>query len=132
MDDKWFIYVGGKLAKIESENAKRYSKISRRTLIHHPMIVSSQYWHATDADVFEDCFDWHLTRYPYAYVKTLTRVSWAVLRDVAQRPYRADISFAQMREGAELQIENQKTLVARLLILQLEHLLSEVQEQSHG
>lgn len=119
MDQKWFTAVREKLEQIEHENSQRFGKLNPRSLVSHPLIMSSSFWHASDAQATADDFDWNSSRYPHAYVKALNRESFSAVKSLAVRPY----DLIQRDQIETQRIENQKTLVSRILFLQLNHLL---------
>jgi hypothetical protein len=114
MDDKWFASVGARLAEIERESAQRYAQMRSpdgvdTSLFLHPKIMKSEFWAATDHMALADWFDWEPNYFPTAYVKHIRSRSLRYGRAMALRPYSQQKS----------KIENQETLVARIVLLQL-------------
>jgi hypothetical protein len=121
MDHEWFKYVNQQLTKIEQEKAARYahkpSSEIDQTLYRHHLIVSSRYWHPTDEQATSKCFDWTSTTFPKAYLSYMQRSATSNVRRLAEQPYNPSVLTASTQQ------ENQKTLVARIILLKLEYLL---------
>lgn len=126
MDDKWFRYVREKLEQIEEEARSRYAEPVNPRSVHdrtikalfcHPLIVGSPYWHQSDSRASSMCFDWDQQRFPDEYIKLMKQATPGALHRMAACPYNPHASTM------EIAVNNQKILVARLLILGLNHLL---------
>lgn len=111
MDDKWFKSVNARLREIEAEHAARYNM----PLFHHETIRNSQYWHHSDWQATKEWFDWSANRFPNTYLRWLRTESIESMETIAGRPYRSDGD----------KIENQRTLMARIVALKLQYLLPE-------
>lgn len=124
MDYDWFVYVGKRLKEIEAESAanlrrdrSRDDEDDRRRLLYcDPVIRRSRFWYASDDYVTPACFDWDSRRYPHAYRNLLRRIAPLSLIAIAEQPY-----VPGDDEG--IRQENTKAFVARLLLLNMEHLL---------
>lgn len=121
MDDKWFTYVGEKLAQIERENQRRYSGLTdhAKALWCHPSLVSSGYWHHSDSSASSMCFDWDPQRFPTMYLAALRQATPSMIHRLATMPYRHNAA------SEDVAMDNQRILVARLLLLNLGDLLCE-------
>ena len=121
MDHEFFEAVAKRLAELEAERFSRYAgtkpKLAlREYLFRHPSIVRSVYWNRADAMVVSECFDWNPLNFPDLYVTVVRTNPSAYVRRMAERPY-------DQRRSPQAQGENSRTLIARILLLRLEHLL---------
>ena len=119
MDHEWFKTVNQRLAELELQKAQRYG-LQKGTIdreLHlHPMISSSRYWHRSDETACSECFDWSYPRFPGQYLRYIQRETKAMIDSLAMRPYYLNVADNMM-------IENQKTLMARIIMLNLVYLL---------
>jgi hypothetical protein len=120
MDDVWFNDVGRRLQEIEQEKINHLAGTHEinRDLHLHPLIIHSRFWHKTDEFVSCEYFDWQAPRYPTQYHHHLKRESESALLVLAERAYHGTLYSL-----IENKVENQKTLMARIILLKIEYLL---------
>jgi hypothetical protein len=119
MDHEWFKTVAQGLHVIEAQKAKRFASAKgeiNKELHLHPSISSSNYWHRSDGLIGSDCFDWGVN-FPHAYIKHFGALRAVDIENQGGRAYTSDTSTGS-------RIENTKTLIARILLLKLQYLLT--------
>jgi len=124
VDHAWFNDVGRRLRELEQEKIKRLASAGEvnRDLHQHPLIIHSRFWHTSDEFVSREYFDWQAPRFPTQYHHHLKRESESALLVLAERSYHGTL-YSLIENKENWMIENQKTLMARIILLKIEYLL---------
>jgi hypothetical protein len=108
------------LAELEAERSQRFAAQPKAPLSEylycHRSIVRSGYWTASDWQCTSECFDWTPINFPDLYVTTIQTYTAVQVIRTAECPYIP-------RTEVVVQVQNSKTLIARILLLRLEYLL---------
>lgn len=125
-DRDWNKAVAARLAVIERERgnarpvdpgASETQGEFSNTLYRHPLLVNSMYWHCSDTLATVLCFDLTPPLFPTIYVDAIRMLRETMRHKIAARPY---LCHSQTIVALR---ENTQTLLARLVMLNLEYLL---------
>jgi hypothetical protein len=120
--DQFFAAVAKRLKELEAERERRYTDKDEVTLplseslFRHPLIINSIFWNSSDHLARTECFDWDQANFPRQYINVMRNYTSMQVNRLACRPYK-------LTNDPAMQVENSKTLVARIVGLRLEPLL---------